>query len=377
MKKKKSSLIPYLIFTLFIALFVGFNVFTYKEMNSLIGFISEFGMLVIFTAFFVFVYIYILINLIVTEYLPQQKDVLYLFTMDGKTPVFVDKKGKKYIYDGKHIDAVRENIGKCFNVEKNIFTVTKIESITSNAFEVTNIKEKYWFNFYCYLGAFEDIFLLPIVYVAATPFILSAILTPFPANLVIFAMTIPLLFIILYDFAYKQKRKKIVKKILEETDPIKRADRYNRVNKSQELQKIWSFSNLTMNMMRSFVTLVVGIGLTLFWGFILIKVQGVGKIAFLPFFIAILSFLVQAIVDFKMDIPSYDTEEKIRRKALLAEKIKKIVGKIYIFAFLSFWFGILLVGTMIALKDGEMSILVATIPFWIAGIAVLIKTLRN
>ena len=377
MKKKKSSLIPYFIFTLFIALFVGFNVFTYKEMNSLIGFVSEFGMLVIFTAFFVFVYIYILISLIVTEYLPQQKDVLYLFTMDGKTPVFVDKKGKKYIYDGKHIDAVRKNIGKCFNVEKNIFTVTKIENITSNAFEVTNIKEKYWFNFYCYLGAFEDIFLLPIVYVAATPFILSAILTPFPANLVIFAMTIPLLFIILYDFAYKQKRKKLVKKILEETDPIKRADRYNRVNKSQELQKLWSFSNLTMNMMRSFVTLVVVIGLTLFLGFILIKVQGVGKIAFLPFFIAILSFLVQAIVDFKMTIPTYDTEEEIRRKALLVEKIKKIAGKIYIFAFLSFWFGILLVGTMIALKDGEMSILVATIPFWIAGIAVLIKTLRN
>ena len=62
---------------------------------------------------------------------------------------------------------------------------------------------------------------------------------------------------------------------------------------------------------------------------------------------------------------------------MLAEKIKKIAGKIYIFAFLSFWFGILLVGTMIALRDGEMSILVATIPFWIAGIAVLIKTLRN
>lgn len=377
MKKKRSSLIPYLIFTLFIALFVGFNIYAYKMMDSAVGFISEFGMLVIFTAFFVFVYIYILISLIVTEYLPQQKDVLYLFTMDGKTPVFVDKKGKKYIYDGKHIDAVRKNIGKCFNVEKNIFTVTKIENITSNAFEVTNIKEKYWFNFYCYLGAFEDIFLLPIVYVAATPFILSAILTPFPANLVIFAMTIPLLFIILYDFAYKQKRKKLVKKILEETDPIKRADRYNRVNKSQELQKLWSFSNLTMNMMRSFVTLVVVIGLTLFLGFILIKVQGVGKIAFLPFFIAILSFLVQAIVDFKMTIPTYDTEEEIRRKALLAEKIKKIAGKIYIFAFLSFWFGILLVGTMIALKDGEMSILAATIPFWIAGIAVLIKTLRN
>lgn len=377
MKKKKSSLIPYLIFTLFIALFVGFNIYAYKMMDSTVGFISEFGMLVIFTAFFVFVYIYVLISLIVTEYLPQQKDVLYLFTMDGKTPVFVDKKGKKYIYDGKHIDAVRKNIGKCFNVEKNIFTVTKIENITSNAFEVTNIKEKYWFNFYCYLGAFEDIFLLPIVYVAATPFILSAILTPFPANLVIFAITIPLLFIILYDFAYKQKRKKLVKKILEETDPIKRADRYNRVNKSQELQKLWSFSNLTMNMMRSFVTLVVVIGLTLFLGFILIKVQGVGKIAFLPFFIAILSFLVQAIVDFKMTIPTYDTEEEIRRKALLAEKIKKIAGKIYIFAFLSFWFGILLVGTMIALKDGEMSILVATIPFWIAGIAVLIKTLRN
>ena len=52
MEKKRSSLIPYLIFTLFIALFVGFNVFAYKEMNSLIGFISEFGMLVIFTAFF-------------------------------------------------------------------------------------------------------------------------------------------------------------------------------------------------------------------------------------------------------------------------------------------------------------------------------------
>lgn len=377
MKKKKSSLIPYLIFTLFIALFVGFNIYAYKMMDSTVGFISEFGMLVIFTAFFVFVYIYVLISLIVTEYLPQQKDVLCLFTMDGKTPVFVDKKGKKYIYDGKHIDAVRENIGKCFNVEKNIFTVTKIENITSNAFEVTNIKEKYWFNFYSYLGAFEDIFLLPIVYVAATPFILSAILTPFPANLVVFAMTIPLSFIILYDFAYKQKRKKLVKKILEETDPIKRADRYNRVNKSQELQKLWSFSNLTMNMMRSFVTLVVVIGLTLFLGFILIKVQGVGKIAFLPFFIAILSFLVQAIVDFKMTIPTYDTEEEIRRKALLAEKIKKIAGKIYIFAFLSFWFGILLVGTMIALRDGEMSILVATIPFWIAGIAVLIKTLRN
>ena len=53
MKKKKSSLVPYLIFTLFIALFVGFNVIAYKSMGDNVSFISEYGMLVLFTAFFV------------------------------------------------------------------------------------------------------------------------------------------------------------------------------------------------------------------------------------------------------------------------------------------------------------------------------------
>ena len=97
MEKKRSSLIPYLIFTLFIALFVGFNIYAYKMMDNTVGFINEFGMLVIFTAFFVFVYLYVLANLIVTEYLPQKNDVVCLFSIDGRTAIFIDRKGKKYI----------------------------------------------------------------------------------------------------------------------------------------------------------------------------------------------------------------------------------------------------------------------------------------
>ena len=377
MEKKKSSLIPYLIFTLFIALFVGFNVFAYKEMNSLIGFVSEFGMLVIFTAFFVFVYIYVLISLIVTEYLPQQKDVVYLFTMDGKTPVFVDKKGKKYIYDGKHIDAVRENIGKCFNVEKNIFTITKIENITSNAFEVTNIKEKYWFNFYCYLGAFEDIFLLPIVYVAATPFVLSAILTPFPVNLIILAMTIPLLFIILYDFAYKQKRKRYIKKILEEKDPIKRSASFNNINELQEFKKMWSFSILSMDVMTKLVTLVVTLGLTIFFIILCINTNGILRLIMLPFALVIFGLFIRSLVDFIVALPSTKTEEELEKKYILADKISYIVNKVCSFSFLAYWFGILVIGSITAIKDEELSILISTIPFWIVGIAMLIKEIRN
>lgn len=377
MKKKKSSLVPYLIFTLFIALFVGFNVIAYKSMGDNVSFISEYGMLVLFTAFFVLVYLYILVQLIVTEYLPQKKDVVCLFSIDSGDAIFIDRKGKKYIYSQNHKEVIRENIGRFFDVENNIFTITKIENVSSNQFEITNIKENYWFNFYCYLGDFEDIFLLPIFYFAITPFVLTTILTPFPANLFTGVIIIPIIYIILYDLSYKLKRKKIIKRILEIHNPLDRANEYNKINESPELKKMWSFSNLTMNMIRSLTTLVAILVLTFIILFALIKMQGIGKLAVLPFFIAILTFLVQAIVDFKMAIPSYDTEEEIQRKYLLADKIKKIAGKIYIFAFLSFWFGILLVGTMIALRDGEMSILVATLPFWIAGIGVLIKTIRS
>ena len=378
MEKKRSSLIPYLIFTLFIALFVGFNIYAYKTMDSTVGFINEFGMLVIFTAFFVFVYLYVLANLIVTEYLPQKNDVVCLFSIDGRTAIFIDRKGKKYIYEFKHADIVKENIGKYFEVEKNIFSITKINNLTtSNMFEITDIKEKYWFNFYCYLGSFEEIFLLPIVYVAVTPFVLSAILTPFPVNLIILAMTIPLIFIILYDLAYKIKRKRYIKKILEEKDPIKRSASFNNINELQEFQKMWSFSILSMDVMTKLVTLVVTLGLTIFFIILCINTNGIVRLIMLPFALVIFGLFIRSLVDFIVALPSTKTEEELERKYILADKISYIVNKVCSFSFLAYWFGILVIGSITAIKDGELSILVSTIPFWIVGIAMLIKEIRS
>lgn len=374
---KKSSLAPYIIFTLFVAMFVGFNVFAYKSINSLGMFISEYGLLVIITTFFVIVDIYMIFYLLVTEYFPQKLDTMCLFSIDSGDGIFVDKKGKKYIYSPKSKYLISDNVGKYFEVRKNVCTITSIENISSNYFEITKVKDKFWLNFYSVVGNFEEIFLLPIVYVILIPFILAIFLSGFPYNLVMFIFIIPVLFVALYDIFFKLKRRVMIKKILEETNPLERARRYNSINDSEEFKEMFLISNISMEIFKNAISLIVSLGITGFMIFVLINVEGIFSILLIPFTIAVGTTFVVSLINFILGLPTKKSEEENKLRIAKAEKLKYLIGKVYMYAFLAYWFGILIIGSKVAIENGETTVLFATIPFWITGIAVLINTIRS
>ena len=136
-------------------------------------------------------------------------------------------------------------------------------------------------------------------------------------------------------------------------------------------------SNISMEIFKNAISLIVSLGITGFMIFVLINVEGIFSILLIPFTIAVGTTFVVSLINFILGLPTKKSEEENKLRIAKAEKLKYLIGKVYMYAFLAYWFGILIIGSKVAIENGETTVLFATIPFWITGIAVLINTIRS
>lgn len=166
----------------------------------------------LFLGIFVYYWISFFLNII-----PPKKEVLYLNEIDNGIAVFLNKKGKKFYY----------RINQTNLTEKLYYRVLKTKDYIYEILEKTNenwlTKEKksYWLNYYSPMGNFENIFLLPIVYIIFLPGFLSILMSKGYQKIYGIIYIIVPLYAILYDLIYKIKLKQSNYKEIDETNFIK------------------------------------------------------------------------------------------------------------------------------------------------------------
>ena len=148
----------------------------------------------------------------------------------------------------------------------------------------------------------------------------------------------------------------------------------------------------------SFMEISSGIGATIggaiFSGFSSMLVfrgaDNITKIIGIPFFICGLAALFYGIILIIKGIYTKKNnndyvngklnKDKVEKSEKNFEKIENFVNHIYVFGFLLFWFGFLIVFDSIAIKswsDGGNLMFFFSLIFWLAGIYILIKNRKN
>lgn len=117
----------------FILYFTGcFNIRTYSELYT---YISEYGLGLIFSLFFIGVAIYCWVLFFKNGILKPKKEVLFLLKIEDNVATFIDKKGKIFLFYNCKID-----VGKYYYVLK---TSDSIKEILNESFETFIVpKEK-------------------------------------------------------------------------------------------------------------------------------------------------------------------------------------------------------------------------------------------
>ncbi|MBR3152078.1 MAG: hypothetical protein IKF52_00460 [Clostridia bacterium] len=101
----------------------------------------------------------------------------------------------------------------------------------------------------------------------------------------------------------------------------------------------------------------------------------------IPFLICVLAMLIRAIISLCKRLisrkNSSDEGTSARKTIEKMNKTDNIFDKVFTVGFLLFWFGFLIVFDYNAIKQGQVSLLVFTIIFWIIGIYVTIKEFKR
>lgn len=309
---------------LFIYLTGIFEVTTYDECFQIF---SKNGIIIIFGIFFLFITLYCWFSFIINVLIKPKKEILLL--IDNHT--FINKKGKIF-----YIDNCDKKINKYYYVLKTPNYIYEILEEYSGNIKNFSLKEKksYWLNFYSPIGNFENLFLLPIVYVILIPGILSFIMSKGEQKIFGIIFSIVPIYIIMYDLIYKIKLKKSSNNEVDDTNLLK--------------------SYLTL---KNILAIIFALGICLFVINLYVKMSDLkSKIIFLPFLLCTINGIGYMLV-------------KIFNK----QKLQNIFLKSYVIIFLIFWFAFLIFLTIKIIEVKAYIMCLFTIPFWIAGIYVFYK----
>lgn len=315
-----------------ILIFSGcFNILSY---NDLYNYVSVHGLEAIFSLFFIGVTIHCWVLFFRNKLINPKKETLYLSTIQKGTCCFIDKKGKRFFFAGDY------QVGNFYSVLKTADSITKVLEESNETFKILDEKISYWLNFYSPMGNFENVFLLPIVYVILLPGLLSAIMSEsFDKIYGIIWCLFPGL-IIIYDLIIKIKLKKTGKKKVSELDS-------NRL--------VLSLDAITNALS---ILPVIIINVILIYLFLLCA-DNISRLILSPFCLCGLSALGYSIASLTK-----------------SEKAMLFFGKSYILIFLIYWFGFLIFFTKEIIKqEGDYYLVLFTIPFWLSGLFVLRKNL--
>lgn len=290
----------------------------------------------IFGVFFTFVGAYCWYEYICNVLIRPQENVLYLKEKYDGEYTFIDDKGKKFIFYTKKEYVV----DKYYVVLKSKDYIEKIIRVSESNFEILEKRrDSYFLNCYLPVGNFENIFLLPIIYVIAL-FSISLIFWQGVLDFNALIMAVVAIYLIVYDFIYKEKKKKSVDE-----------------NKEVDDTKLLKSFEIFINFIRIFMIAVICFVLL----YIFIFINGViAKIFMLPFLLCACCLFWQTIASIKGN-----------------EKMVKILGKLYTIIFLMYWFGIIFVGIYASFTNDEPFITLFLLPFIAAGIYVGYKSFKK
>lgn len=307
------------------------GIFAIEDSNMLYECISKNGMLIIFGVFFFAVSLYVWILFFLNIILPPKNEILYLNKTDDGEAFFLNKKGKSFSYNLNH-NNLEEN--SYYNVLKTHNYIYKILEKTNDNW-IPKEKKSYWLNYYSPMGNFENIFLLPIVYVILLPGLLSFFMSKGYQKIYGVIFSIVPIYAIIYDLIYKIKLKQSDTKEIDETNFVK----------SYEI------------MQNSIAIIGVSIMIVILLNIFLKLSDFKSIIIFSP-------FLGCGLCTFGLVIS----------KVFKNYQLEKLFYKGYVIIFLIYWFGFLSFWTIgIIRQDGNYMYALFSIPFWIFGVFAFYK----
>ena len=307
------------------------GIFAIEDSNMLYECISKNGMLIIFGVFFFAVSLYVWILFFLNIILPPKNEILYLNKTDDGEAFFLNKKGKSFSYNMDH-NSLEEN--SYYLVLKTHNYIYKILEKTNDNW-IPKEKKSYWLNYYSPMGNFENIFLLPIVYVILLPGLLSFFMSKGYQKIYGVILSIVPIYAIIYDLVYKIKLKQSDTKEIDETNFVK----------SYEI------------MQNSIAIIGVSIMIVILLKIFLKLSDFTSIIIFSP-------FLGCGLCTFGLVIS----------KVFKNYQLEKLFYKGYVIIFLIYWFGILSFWTIgIIRQEGNYMYALFSIPFWIFGVLAFYK----
>lgn len=306
------------------------NIFEVRNLDMLYTYISKYGILIILCIFFFVTSVYVWILFFLNIIVKPKKEILYLNRIEDNELIFINKKGKKFIYEYNNLKP------NCYYYV--LKTHNYIYEIVGRADETWTTKEKksYWMNFYSPIGNFEDILLLPIAYVILLIGLLSLFMSKSWHQIIfgLFFSAIPI-YIIGYDLIYKIK--------------LNRSDN-NTIDDTNLLNSYDTFKNIILSISVVFIC----------YNFIDIFLRlsdFTSKLIFSPFLCCGLCSV------------GYVLSKTIKNNIL-----EKIFLKGYLVIFLLYWFAFLSYLTIaIIIPEKHYLYALYTIPFWILGFFMIYK----
>ena len=305
------------------------GIFEVTDFNMLYSCIYNEGVAVIFGLFFFIVFIYCWVLFFLNIVVSPKEEILYIYKNKKGEFYFINKNGRKIIHDVSKLKTERY-----YKVLKTRDYIYEVLGETSDTW-MPEEKKSYWLNYYSPVGNFEDIFLLPILYVILLPGILSILMSKGFEKIFGVIYSIVPLFAIGYDLVYKIKLKKSSGNPISEIEFVKAYDIFIGI--------LTCFCALFMS----------GIMIFIFMHF----EDTTSRLIFSPFLIVSLC-------------GSGNSFARVFRKPKLAE----LFHKGYLIVFLLFWFGMLSFATYNIINQGEnLIILIFLITFWIVGFYVVYR----
>lgn len=315
---------------------IGFLILSFTglfEINSyheLYKYLMYQAMPAIFSIFFIGVGIYLWVLYIRNVFTKSKSEILYLHEIDDENIcTFLNKRGKKYYYPNSGLE-----VTKYYKVMKTADKIDKVLGIYASTFKVPNEKNSYWLNCYLPVGNYENVFLLPILYVILLPGLISLILSPGYQKIYGAIYSVLPAFLILYDAYFKYKKRQ--------------GD--SEVN-TNFLDNIFCFVKLIIQIVAPIILLIM---LLIFWTK---TTDNFSKIALLPFILCVVCSVGMTIA-----------------KTFNNRKLVNLFNKSYVIIFLIFWFSFLTFVCYQTIRDGDKSISYFTIPFWLFGFFAIYKT---
>lgn len=181
----------------------GTGLFKITSISMFVEWFWQFGMVLIFAGFFIGVGIYCWWLYICNVLIKPKERILFLKSIEDEMCTFVDKRGKVFYFSNDNY-----TVNTYYAVLKTKDHIHSIVGPAMDNFEIKKERPSYWLNFYSPIGNFENIFLLPIVYVIALPGICMLFYPGLIEKIIGTLMSLPCVLIILYDLKEKIRRSK-------------------------------------------------------------------------------------------------------------------------------------------------------------------------